>query len=283
MNTRLILIEGLPGFGKSTTATIIHELLMGMNVETELFLEGNLDHPADYDGVSFFSKNEFDELLSLSNLELKNIFMDRVKKKEDNYFLPYRKIENELNTKLSEELFNIIFHKDIYEISLDQNIELITEKWREFTETALNSTKPFIFDCCFIQNPTSIGMMKYDASKEKVTNYVMRLAEIIEPLNPLLIYIEQDSLEFSFKKAVKERPAEWSEVFIDYTVNQGYGKRRGYSGLDGTLKVLQARQQLELHIYDMLKINKVKVNNSKYESNKYKLKLGEVLKRELIL
>jgi thymidylate kinase len=56
MNTKLILIEGLPGSGKSTTAGMAAEILKQKGIETNLFLEGNLDHPADYDGVAFFQK-----------------------------------------------------------------------------------------------------------------------------------------------------------------------------------------------------------------------------------
>jgi len=66
MNARLILVEGLPGFGKSTTAKLIHEILAEENIQAELFLEGNLDHPADYDGVSCFDEKEFDRLLETS-------------------------------------------------------------------------------------------------------------------------------------------------------------------------------------------------------------------------
>ena len=44
-------------------------------------------------------------------------------------------------------------------------------------------------------------------------------------LNPMLLYVEQDNLEFSFRKALKERTPEWSTGIVDYYTNQGYGKR----------------------------------------------------------
>lgn len=53
MARRLILIEGLPGSGKSTVAEMVSEILKGQGKEVQLFQEGNLDHPADYEGVSF--------------------------------------------------------------------------------------------------------------------------------------------------------------------------------------------------------------------------------------
>lgn len=268
MHTKLIIVEGLPGFDKSTTASLIHDSLRENNRNAELILEGNLDHPADYDGVACFNQMEFESLL-LNSGDFKDIFTKRVEKKGNDYLLPYRKIMNE-HGSFSDELMNTIFKHDIYELPLDQNIELITDKWAEFAEQAFREDKTYIFECCFIQNPVTIGMVKYGEKQEKVMDYVLKLENIIERLNPVLFYVDQDDLEFSFRKAYKERPKEWSSGFIDYYTNQGYGKEHGYEGFEGTLKVLQARRAMEAEIVEALKINKVKVNNSGYEMEQYK-------------
>lgn len=42
-------------------------------------------------------------------------------------------------------------------------------------------------------------MIKYGEQKEQIINYVMKVAKIIENLNPMLLYVEQDNLEFSFR------------------------------------------------------------------------------------
>ncbi|MFD2043397.1 hypothetical protein ACFSTA_03305 [Ornithinibacillus salinisoli] len=277
MNTKLIIVEGLPGFGKTTTANLIHDIFTENNINTELFLEGNLDHPTDYDGVSCFNEKEFECLLSASG-ELKGVFIDSVVKRDDDYLLPYLKIKNEYGSKFPDQLFNTIFKNDIYELPLEKNIELITNNWEVFAEKANYENKTYIFECCFIQNPVTVGMVKWGKQKEVVIDYVVRLAKIIECLNPVLFYVEQDDLEYSFKKACKERPIEWSSGFIEYYTNQGYGKEKGYEGLDGTLKVLEARRAFEEEIFDMLTMKKEKVNNSHFETEKYKSRLNEKLK-----
>ncbi len=68
LNTKLIIVEGLPGFGKSTTANLLYDILIEKNIDVELFLEGNLDHPADYEGVSCFNKSEFKSMLVNSGI-----------------------------------------------------------------------------------------------------------------------------------------------------------------------------------------------------------------------
>jgi len=281
MNTKLIIVEGLPGFGKSTTAKLINEILSQNKIEVELFLEGNLNHPADYDGVSCFNKFEFDRLVSNSG-DFKEVLLKRVLKKGSNYLLPYRKIKNEFGDQFSDELFNDISRNDIYELPFDKNVELIADKWNDFAEIALEDNKVYIFECCFIQNPLTIGMIKYGEQKEKIINYVMKVAKIIENLNPMLFYVEQDDLEFSFRKALKERTPEWSAGFVDYYTNQGYGKEHNHSGVEGAIKVLEARRNLELEIFDMLKMKKEKINNTKYEIDSYRSMLKDKLTIQMV-
>ncbi|PFV70890.1 hypothetical protein COL05_27705 [Bacillus sp. AFS059628] len=281
MNTKLIIVEGLPGFGKSTTAKLINEILSENKIEVELFLEGNLNHPADYDGVSCFNKFEFDRLLSNSG-DFKEVLLKRVLKKGSNYLLPYRKIKNEFGDQFSGELFNGILKNDIYKLPLDKNVELIADKWKDFAEIAREDNKVYIFECCFIQNPLTIGLIKYGEQKEKIINYVMKVAKIIENLNPMLFYVEQDDLEFSFRKALKERNPEWSTGIVDYYTNQGYGKKHNHTGVEGAIKVLEARRNLELEIFDMLKMKKEKINNTKYEIDSYRSMLKDKLTIQMV-
>jgi len=275
-NSKLILIEGLPGFGKTTTAQLVHEILIEMNIKSQLFLEGNLEHPADYEGVAFYQKSEFDELLS-THINFKGLLSQHVIRQDNSYFLQYRKIKNEYGSDFPDELLYAVAKNDVYELPLDQNRERVTERWKKFTENALIGSDTFVFDCCFIQNPVTMGMIKYGAKKEDVISYVIELATIVERLNPLLIYIEQNDLDHSFRKAVKERPKEWSDGFIEYYTSQGYGKKHNYKGLEGTLRVLEARREWEEEIFNRLTIAKKKVNNSLYHLHDYKYGLVEIL------
>ncbi len=273
---KLILIEGLPGSGKTTAAGLVHELLAAMDIDARLYTEGNLEHPADYDGVACFEEHEFAELLC-SYDEYSDFLNEHIIRQDGRCFLEYRKLQQEYGPEFPDELLQAIFQKDIYELPLEDNRKLITERWRKFTANAGAGQDTFIFDCCFIQNPVTAGMIKYGADKETVAGYVTELASIIEPLNPLLIYITQHDLDHSFKKAVRERPVEWSQGFIEYYTNQGYGAQRQYSGLEGTLQVLKARQELEADIYSSLTIAKHKADNSAFDSEGLEQRIAGIL------
>jgi hypothetical protein len=269
MKTKLIMVEGLPGFGKSTTAKLIFDFLTENQIKTQLYLEGNLDHPADYDGVACFTQTEFTNLLVQSG-DLKELLRDRVYKEGNDYFLHYRKLLNEYGSKLPDSLLDMVFENDIYELPLQRHIPLLKNRWSKFAQQAHEEDKVYVFETCFIQNPLTIGMVKYGEEKEAVMNYVFSLEAIIKELNPVLVYVEQDNLEIAFRKAVKERPIEWSNGFIDYYTKQGYGHNHGYEGLEGTLKVLEARREVEREIVDKLKLKKLRVNNSHFDMANYK-------------
>lgn len=276
MNTQLILIEGLPGSGKTTTARMVSEILSEYGLKTKLFLEGNLDHPADFDGVAYFEKAHLEQLFG-TNSHYEQIIKDRMNEFEEGLTIPYRKLINEWGTDLPDELQQQVFKNDIYELSFEQNRRLIVEKWNEFCQSyAYNSI--YIFECCFIQNPLTIGTIKHNAVKEEVMNYVLQLEKAVKKLNPLLIYMDQPDVASTFYRAIQERPKEWSDRFIDYYTNQGLGKERGYKGVNGTVQVLKERRELELEIYDALQINKRMIDNSQYDDEKRKQRLVQIIK-----
>jgi hypothetical protein len=280
LKSKLLLIEGLPGSGKTTTAKISKEVLDELGIKNKLFLEGNLDHPADYEGVAFFNKFEYFRLKEAFN-ECNDLIENISKKREAGYFISYVKHKRELEDDFPDELFNYISKKDIYELSLEKNKELIYNNWKRFTKRASEEETVYIFECCFIQNPITITMIRDNASKENAFNYINNLLEAVKSLNPILLYIKQDDLIESFKKVVEERPKKWFNSFIDYYTGQGYGLKENLNGLKGTIEVLKYRQEIEDEIFTNLNMEKYLLNNSNYNKNQTKLKIKSILKEQV--
>jgi len=277
MNTKLIMVEGLPGSGKSTISQLIADMLREQGMNVRLFQEGHLEHPADYESVACYTEKELDQLLSTYE-EYAELLKSRVIQNGNDFLVPYQKIKNELGLDELHQLWNEVSQKDIYELPFEQNRRIITDKWDRFQREALISDSIFVFECCFMQNPLTIGTVKYNVQKQEVIDYVMQLGELMKPLHPLFIYIDQPDIRSVFEKAVRERPKTWSDGFIDYYTRQGLGKAKGYHGLDGTIQVLEERKNIELEIFDLLNISKAKIDNSEYNIKTCKEDITKILK-----
>ena len=277
LESKLILIEGLPSTGKSTTAELTKEILDEMNIDNELVLEGNLDHPADYDGVAYFTKNQLKKLKNKYS-EYEEFINKIVEKREEGHFISYIKRIKEYGDDFPKELFREIKKYDIYEIPLDLNRKLILNKWERFMKKVQKQDKVYIFECVFIQNPVTVSIIRNNASIDTAYSYIKELKDIIDELNPVLIYLEQNDIESSFNKVIEERPEWWLDFFIDYYTNYEFGEERNLEGLKGTIKGLKEIDSIQKELISKLEMQKYTLDNSHYNLEKSKNNIKNILK-----
>ena len=162
-HSRLILVEGIPGSGKTSTATFIQKWLDERGFANRLFLEGDLDHPADYELVAYFSRPEYEQFLIVnetSRLQLEEFSSFN----GGDCFVAYRKLEQAHREDLPEGLIDDLARRDVYEIQHpDTYYRLTLERWKAFTEAALQAETTCVFECCFLQNPLTMLLAKYNA------------------------------------------------------------------------------------------------------------------------
>jgi len=240
MNKRLFLIEGLPGSGKTTTAEALTRLLQKEQINTRLHIEGDLNHPADYESVAYLTMDEWTDFqskyASLDVLRFTEVFNDYV-------LISYRQWKSEQD--VPEAALTFLQARDIYELPFELHQSLIFKKWEEFVAQALTTDTTYVFECCFLQNPLTMGLIKYDLPEAALRAYIERLVAIIAPLQPVLVYVDQPDVERSFRKALKERPTEWADGFVSYYTEQAYGVNHSLSGVEGTIAILRERKALE--------------------------------------
>lgn len=245
--TRLFLIEGLPGSGKTTTAEALTRLLQEQRTDTRLYIEGDLNHPADYESVAYLTMDEWTNFQKeydlLDVLQFAEVFNDYV-------LVSYRQWQSEQDVPNAALAF--LQTRDIYELPFELYQSLIFKKWEVFVAQTLTTDTTYVFECCFLQNPLTMGFIKYDLPEERLRAYIERLATIIAPLQPVLVYVDQPSVERSFRKALQERPREWADGFVSYYTEQAYGVNHSLSGVEGTIAILQARQVLERQLLETL-------------------------------
>ena len=225
---RLYLIEGLPCSGKSTTSAYVASLLR----EPVCFVdEGTGDHPADY---------EFHALAPAGLVGEKSCIVPL--------------------SRYSGEMFDRLLPYKIYDfLPWDVEKPLMLERWREFAESAASDTR-YVFNCVLLQNPMCETMMRFGFAPEVSEGYIGEIARIVQPMEPVVIYLQNEDIAASVEKAAGERPG-WLEGVIDYHVNGAYGRSIGAEGFDGYIRCLAERQRRELDMLNRLPIRSLVVSN----------------------
>ena len=81
------------------------------------------------------------------------------------------------------------------------------------------------------------------------------MAEIIKPLKPVIIYIDQPDVKKAIDRVIYERGNDWLNAVTRYHTTQGYGKENNLSGYEGYIKCLEERKARELKILQALDID----------------------------
>lgn len=222
--TRLIIVEGMPCSGKSTTARFIADTLQQQGKHVCFVDEGTLSHPADYEFHAFVDS----EIIPLSTVPPEKLPA----------YLPFK----------------------IYD-GLPWHIEapLMLDKWRQFVREA-NPDTVYVFNCVLLQNPMCETLMRFGMTEAESAVHIRAISEIIAPMDPIVIYLHNDDIADSVRRAADERPG-WLEAVIPYHCDGGYGKSIGASGLDGYIACLAERQRREERILHELPLRAFSLDN----------------------
>ncbi|MHC0039473.1 P-loop NTPase family protein [Pseudoneobacillus sp. C159] len=264
---KLFIFEGIPGSGKTTTAKWLAQLLTEEGEEAYLFLEGNPEHPADYESVACVTEQQ------LSELEMNfPIVRTLAEQKGAWFFIPYARLADS-----HPDLFKALQKFDVYELSVEDFCEVTLMRWQEFVEKALHNNNAYVLECCFLQNPFTFLLAKHDQAKELIFHHLQEISNLISVLNPVIVYFEQDDIKGSLARVRQERSSEWFDFLTWYYTEQGYGRARDIKGEDGVIHFLEDRKKLEKEILTQLPIESIVLNNSEYNWNHCK----EVILKQL--
>lgn len=248
--TKLILVEGLPGSGKTTTAVFIANWLQERGVDTAVFLEGDLNHPADFESVACLDEQTYTDLLTRFPGEVDLLQSQVIQDGEDTFFR-YRALQQSY-PHLPESLINTLAQHEIYEQPVPTFQRLLRRRWHRFAATAVTGDTTFIFECCFLQNPLTMLLGRHDEPVQVAEAFVLELAEVVRGLRPCLIYLNPGDVRAILSKIAGERPSAWLDFVIAYHTQQGHGRAMGWQGFDGLVQFYEMRQAIELGLLPRL-------------------------------
>lgn len=263
MNNRLILVEGIPGVGKTTTARSIKKHLDEKNIKSKLFLEGNLEHPADYESVAYLDEKEFNDLINKYEIN-KETIDDYINIKNDGYFISYGMMRSNKIYIENKGFYKKLMANDVYALPNEKYVQVIRNKWEDFVSASKKSDYVYIFECCFLQNPLTTMMAHHNMSNAFIKEHIRNISEILKPLDPLIIYLDTKDVRKNFNYVKKNRSIEWYNFVEDYVTNQEYGKEHSLEGYDGLIAFYSHLTEVALQSYETLDFIKINLENSKH-------------------
>ena len=223
--TKLYIVEGLPCAGKSSVARFIAQTLETRNVSVRCVDEGTGDHPADY---------EYHALVEGRIVPLADCPPDRAAE-----YMPCK----------------------IYDgLPWEVEAPLMLDKWRQYVQTACPGTTD-VFNCVLLQNPMCETMMRFNMAEAESEAHIRTIAEIIAPLEPVVVYLHVSDAAQRVRSVAQERPG-WLDAVIPYHTQGGYGRAIGAEGFEGYIACLEERQRREERILRSLPLRAVTLTDA---------------------
>lgn len=263
--TKLVIVEGIPGSGKSTLSRYIHDIFNKNKIESDLFLEGNLLHPADYESVACMPNQELEKLRTIYFNEFH--YIDPfVSLNGNDSLIAYALAQQSAQNRIPSSLYEEIRRYEIYDgVSVDKYCELMIKRWESFVHDQREKENIMILECCFLQNPGCALLARHDTGDNRFIQHILQIAEQIQELNPILFYLKQSNVRETIERVKATRSPEWLDFVIWYHTEQDYGKKRGLHGFEGYMKFLEHRRELELQIIEQLPFQSFIIDNSDYD------------------
>lgn len=226
---RLWLIEGLPGSGKSTFAERLRDKRNG-----KFYSEVDASHPVDMHDVYWV-----EEKPSTGRI------LDEIEK---GWLVRYDGDEEPIGT-------------DVYELPFALHTRIMCERWRRYVQKVEREEQDVIFECALLQNPFTIGMVSQDVPLADMEAYVQEVADILKPIDPMVVYLALNDVAHIFPIVYDERPMGWQSGFVEYYTSGAYGVNHSREGVVGTIEILVERQRCELELLERLPLRHVQIQN----------------------
>jgi hypothetical protein len=228
--TKLILFEGLPSTGKSTNSGFLLDQLEKSGLRSTWIHEMARPHP-----TLFFSEASLDEreyLDYILRFPQTASALEKLAFKYGNYYgIDLLEIEWNHDDIFSEEAILHLKEYDVWNFSIDRYKLVALEKWRTFVEKQMKLNEIVILDSSIFQFQI-YSFLLANRTYEELAGFIEKLFDIIEPLNPKLIYFYRENTNDTIEYLIQERGLRFLENIWERDRNQPYYKER-VSGSEG--------------------------------------------------
>lgn len=228
--TKLILMEGLPSTGKSTNSGFLLDQLEKSGRRSKWVHEVARPHP-----TLFFSEVSLDEREYRNYIsrypQMASILEELAIKYGASYGIDLLEIEWNQNVVFSEHAIRDLRQHDVWNYSIDRYVEIALEKWKYFVDKQMTSDEIVILDSSIFQFQI-YSFLLAGRTFEELRSFIGKLFDIIDPLNPKLIYFYREDTNDTINYLIQDRGIQFLERIWERDQNEPYYKNRP-SGSEG--------------------------------------------------
>lgn len=202
---RLLLVEGLPGTGKTTTTQRLSEHFTSKDEKVITLFEGDGQMPCDFYETAGIPADEFDAFRAQHPETTDDLW--GIALRTTNYV--YLRLD-----RCSGFIADVFRKWDMgdernRQVRVDQYISCALERLDHWVASNIDNENTAIIDSGFLQNPINELLFR-GASNDEVCAFVQSVAQKLGPLNPMCVYLRRESAQAAIAFAKQAKGAAWS-------------------------------------------------------------------------
>lgn len=231
-------IEGIQGTGKTS---MLEKLAKG-NPAMNVFREGDFS-PVELAWCAYVSDYQYEEILKRYDILASEIKKNTVREGKMN-IITYTRIITDVPG----------FHKELEKYGIYNGLK----KQKEFEAIVLGRFEKWngenqIFECSIFQNIIENQILYLQMSDDEIVDFYQKVKEALKEKEYKIVYLSVDNIRKAEEIIKKERSDEngnemWFPVMIKYLEEAPYSKTHGYMGMEGLVRHLKHRANLEKRI-----------------------------------
>ena len=260
IGSQLIMLEGMPSTGKTTNARFIHTQLERNNINAKWIHEIAMPHPLSFFDEAGLTHDEYDRFIK-TYPKAADILNNIAVFKKSTVGIPFPVIEWNYLDIIGEDVYQALLEFDAWDFPVDIHKKFALEKWAHFSEKALkNRDKIYIVDSAFFQFQIFTFLFE-NRHYEELQNFIDQITDIIQPLNPCLIFLRRENAEASIDYLENDRGTSYLEYIWQRDKEQPYYTGKP-SGVESFKQFLRDYADMADLLYDSFPVKKISLNIS---------------------